>query len=98
MINTEKVESFFDSIKDKDIQMYNEYWGELKPQSTSAIFKRYLFAFMSVHTSWQNNCRGYNAIKEFRKWKIEEEEPQLRPSDQLISNSQVVWRAKMNLI
>jgi hypothetical protein len=78
IINTEKVESFFDSIKDKDIQMYNEYWGELKPQSASAIFKRYLFAFMSVHTSWKNNCKGYNAIKEFRKWKIEDEEPQLR--------------------
>jgi len=74
IINTEKVESFFDSIKDKDIQMYNEYWGELKPQSASAIFKRYLFAFMSVHTSWKNNCKGYNAIKQFNKWTLEKGE------------------------
>ena len=77
-INTEKVESFFDSIRDRDIVSYNEYWGELKPQSQSAIFKRYLFAFMSVHTSWKNNCKGYNAIKEYRKWKLENKESQLQ--------------------
>ena len=77
-INTEKVESFFDSIRDGDIVSYNEYWGELKPQSQSAIFKRYLFAFMSVHTSWKNNCKGYNAIKEYRKWKLENKESQLQ--------------------
>ena len=78
MIQTEKVEKFFDSIRDGDIVSYNEYWGELKPQSQSAIFKRYLFAFMSVHTSWKNNCKGYNAIKEYRKWKLENKESQLQ--------------------
>ena len=62
MITTTKVESFFDSIRDKDIESYNDYWGELKPQSDNAAFRRYLFAFMSVHTSWKNNCKGYNAI------------------------------------
>ena len=77
MIQTEKVEKFFDSIKDKDIAAYNDYWGELKPQSQSAIFRRYLFAFMSVHTSWKNNCKGYNANKQFTKWQYEEE-PQMR--------------------
>ena len=77
MIQTEKVEKFFDSIKDKDIAAYNDYWGELKPQSQSAIFRRYLFAFMSVHTSWKNNCKGYNAIKQFSKWQYEDE-PQMR--------------------
>jgi len=68
MIQTEKVEKFFDSIKDNEIASYNEYWAELKPQTTSGIFRRYLFAFMSVHTSWEMNCKGYNAIKQYRAW------------------------------
>ena len=74
MITTDKVESFFDSIRDKDIQSYNDYWAELKPQTEVAAFKRYLFAFMSVHTSWQNNCKGYNAIKQFKNWTLEKGE------------------------
>ena len=73
-INTSTVESFFESIKDKDIESYNDYWGELKPQSESAAFKRYLFAFMSVHTTWKNNCKGYNAIKRFSRWTLEKGE------------------------
>ena len=74
MITTTKVESFFDSIRDKDIESYNDYWGELKPQSDNAVFRRYLFAFMSVHTSWKNNCKGYNAIKQFTNWTLEKGE------------------------
>ena len=74
MITTTKVESFFESIRDKDIQSYNDYWGELKPQSDNASFRRYLFAFMSVHTSWKNNCKGYNAIKQFTNWTLEKGE------------------------
>lgn len=69
-MQTIKVEEFFGSITDKQIEAYNDYWGELKPQSESAIFRRYLFAYMSVHTTWENNCKGYNAIKDFRKWTL----------------------------
>ena len=71
---TTAVETFFESIRDKDIESYNDYWAELKPQTESAAFKRYLFSFMSVHTSWKNNCKGYNAIKQFNKWTLEKGE------------------------
>ena len=70
-METATVENFFESIRDKDILTYNEYWAELKPQTDRAAFRRYLFAFMSVHTSWKNNCKGYNAIKQFSRWTIE---------------------------
>ncbi len=66
-----KVKSFFSSIKDAEIESYNDYWSELKPQTNNAIFRRYLFAFMSVHTSWKNNCKGYNAIKQFGNWTLD---------------------------
>ena len=70
-ISTDKVSLFFDSIKDKEVESYTHYWAELKPQTQVAAFKRYLFAFMSVHTTWKNNCKGYNAIKQFNKWTLE---------------------------
>jgi len=54
---TATVETFFDSIRDKDIESYNNYWAELKPQTEVAAFKRYLFAFMSVHTSWKKQLQ-----------------------------------------
>ncbi len=73
-ILTDKVSSFFDSIKDKEVESYTDYWAELKPQTQVAAFKRYLFAFMSVHTTWKNNCKGYNAIKQFNKWTLEKGE------------------------
>ena len=40
-LNTFKVEQHFAQIKDKDIESYNDYWGELKPQSNNAAFRRY---------------------------------------------------------
>jgi hypothetical protein len=73
MDNT-RVKSFFSLIKDKEIESYNNYWAELKPQTEVAAFKRYLFAFMSVHTTWKNNCKGYNAIKQFTNWTLEKGE------------------------
>jgi len=69
-----KVKSFFSEISDESIASYTDYWAELKPQTVNGCFKRYLFAFMSVHTSWKNNCKGYNAIKEFQRWTIEQGE------------------------
>ena len=73
-METTTVENFFESIKDKDVLTYNEYWSELKPQTDAAAFKRYLFAFMSVHTTWKNNCKGYNAIKRFKEWTLDKGE------------------------
>lgn len=66
-----KIEDFFNSIKDKEIKLYNDYWGELKPQSINAMFRRYLFSFMSIRATWKKNCAGYNSIKKFNKWRLE---------------------------
>ena len=45
-----------------------QYWESIRPQNLADIFRRYLFSFMSVHTTWQGNVRGYNSIKEFDSW------------------------------
>ncbi len=67
-MNTEPVESFFDSIQPEEIKFQYDYWKKLKPINDSERFQRFLFAFTSVHTSWEANIRGYNLIKDWWTW------------------------------
>ncbi len=61
-------DEFFKSFPREKIQNYKEYWESVRPQNHGDIFRRYLFAYCSVHTSWQGNCRGYEAIKQYEEW------------------------------
>lgn len=63
-----KAQKFFDNFPKDKIVSYKEYWETVKPKNTDDIFRRYLFAFCSVHTTWEGNVRGYNAIKNFNEW------------------------------
>lgn len=67
-MNTQQVDEFFDSIEDNEIKFQFNYWKKLKPINDSERFQRFLFAFMSVHTSWEANIRGYNLIKDWWSW------------------------------
>ena len=69
---TDKVAKFFSSIRDKEISDYTNYWSQLQPRFIDEAFKRYVFAFLSVHTTWENNCKAYNILKDFNKWKDDE--------------------------
>lgn len=59
---------FFTDIDPVKIAEYEEYWETIAPKNDSDFFKRWLFAFMSVHTSWKANIAGYNAIKSWWLW------------------------------
>lgn len=67
-MNTEPVESFFDSIKSEEVKFQFDYWNKLKPINDTERFQRFLFAYTSVHTSWEANIRGYNLIKDWWNW------------------------------
>jgi hypothetical protein len=67
-MTTNSVESFFDSITNEEKEFQFKYWEHLKPINDSERFQRFLFAFMSVHTSWERNVIGYNMIKEWWNW------------------------------
>ena len=67
-MNTFDVDSFFDTIDESPNKSYLDYWRGLKPINDSERFQRYLFAFMSVHTTWERNIIGYNSIKEWWNW------------------------------
>lgn len=65
---TSKADEFFKNFPRDKVVSYKEYWESVKPQNHEDIFRRYLFSFMSVHTTWKSNVAGYNAIKNFSEW------------------------------
>ena len=62
------VEKFFNGLNRDAIDSHQEYWSKLEPTSLKEKFRRWVFAFCSVHTSWQSNVKGYNALKDYEKW------------------------------
>jgi len=67
-INLSKADMFFENLPKDKIFSYKEYWESVRPQNVDDIFRRYLFAYCSVHTTWKGNCSGYNAIQNFDEW------------------------------
>jgi thermostable 8-oxoguanine DNA glycosylase len=50
------------------IGTYSDYWKSIKPENDDNIFRRWLFAYTSIHTTWKSNVRAYNHIKNFEAW------------------------------
>jgi thermostable 8-oxoguanine DNA glycosylase len=67
-MDTTKADLFFKSFPKDKVVSYKEYWESIRPNNNDEIFRRYLFSFMSVHTTWKSNVAGYNAIKNFGDW------------------------------
>lgn len=44
---------------------YKKYFNEvIKPKTKMDIYNRFIFAFCSVHTTWENNIKGYKILKD----------------------------------
>jgi len=67
-LNKTKADIFFETFPRDKVVKYKEYWESVRPQNNDDIFRRYLFAYCSVHTTWKGNCSGYTAIKNFNEW------------------------------
>lgn len=65
---TPDVERAFAECSNSDAVRYVEYWGDLTARTEAEFFQRFLFAFCSVHTSWESNVNGYMAIRDFGSW------------------------------
>lgn len=72
-MNTPTLETIFDNMSLDTINRYTDYWESIKPETTDEIFRRWLFAYTSIHTTWEGNIRGYSAIKDFGKWIFDKE-------------------------
>lgn len=62
------VQHYFESLTQPEIKTYNKYWKSVAPKTDDEVLRRWLFAYASIHTTWEGNVRGYNAIKNFDEW------------------------------
>lgn len=58
-----RVRNFFDSIEDHEIDTQINYWRINTPQTPQEIKNRWVFAFTSVHTTWESNVNQYRLLK-----------------------------------
>lgn len=63
-----KAESLVAAMTIEQVAKYSGYWTRLQPRSHEEYHARWLFAFMSVHTTWQSNVRAFQLIRD-RSWK-----------------------------
>ena len=56
------------SLEQDRISRYEQYWNSITPTTNNEFFLRWLFAFTSIHSTWQSNVRCYNHIKNFEQW------------------------------
>ena len=67
-VDFSKVDLLFNSFDSKEVQTYKDYWQGVAPKNDTEMFQRWLFAFMSVHTTWEANVKGYEALKDWTVW------------------------------
>ena len=56
------VSEFVTTIPQDKIDEYKIYWSTIIPKTHKEYFNRWLFAFLSVHTSWKANVKAYVMI------------------------------------
>lgn len=54
---------FLSSVDGASLSQYVDYWDRLAPTDDRETFQRWLFAYASVHTTWESNVALFNAIK-----------------------------------
>jgi hypothetical protein len=64
----ESAEKFFQTLSPDEVALYRSYWGSIAPRDDSQRFQRWLFAFLSVHSTWTSNVAGYEALKDWTQW------------------------------
>jgi len=65
-----KVDKFFNSLNSKVVERETEYWENLTVKNDAEYFARWVFAIMSVHTTWESNVHGYNVAMKDLSWTI----------------------------
>ena len=64
------VDQFFANLRFGAVKSETDYWTDLIPQDDSEMFARWVFAIMSVHTTWESNVRGYEVAMSDLSWTI----------------------------
>lgn len=67
------MQSVFPQLDKTKLKEYHRYWEDLAVTNNADYFRRWLFAFCSVHTTWEGNVRAFEAIKDLA-WLGDDEE------------------------
>jgi hypothetical protein len=67
-MNTALATFKIENLPQEKIQQYSTYWATITPKTNDDVLRRWIFAFMSVHTTWQRNVMGYQALADL-SWK-----------------------------
>ena len=59
-----RVANFIEKVPKKTIKEYTDYFNKVAPESDEDFFRRWLFAWASIQTTWERNCILYNKIKD----------------------------------
>lgn len=59
----------FERYSNSDAVRYVDYWDGLTARTDAQLFRRFLFAYCSVHTTWEGNVSGFRAITDFNAWR-----------------------------
>ena len=63
MIQTSEAEQHIKSLRPQDVERYRGYLGTILPRTHRDLFRRWVFAYASVHTSWRSNVRMYRKLE-----------------------------------
>lgn len=58
----------FTGYRNCDAVRYVDYWDRITARTPAQVFRRFLFAYCSVHTTWEGNVQGYRCIEDFQPW------------------------------
>jgi hypothetical protein len=58
-----RVEAFINNFDTRHAAQYLTYWDGITPRNESEYYDRWIFAFMSIHTTWKKNVAGFLAVK-----------------------------------
>lgn len=64
------LDSFMDGLTFGKVKEATQYWDGIKVKNDFDYFKRWVFAFASIHTTWENNVKGYKFLTNDLSWTV----------------------------
>ena len=64
------LDSFINDLTYGKVKEGTDYWEGIKVKNDVDYFKRWVFAFCSIHTTWENNVKGYNILTQDLSWTL----------------------------
>lgn len=61
-MKTDTAVELINSVNPAEVERYARYLGGIVPTTNEELFRRWMFAYASVHTTWAMNCKLYRAL------------------------------------